>query len=430
MSETTWDKDSWDCLNYEIPYPIYFYFLDSALWQGGETSNSAILGNCPSLLSVHYSPFIERSDLDIAFINYDVDRFGAINPASPSLDFTPTVARITAITNNEKTLGFFDPYPTKPTYDKNSVRSANNESRLYNFPYRYGLLTDNISTPLEVYFHLCQNYPSVVNVRNTISDRCSYGLYIQGYKNDYEGAMEGMVNADSNELPCSSSAYSQWFATSKNQTQQATQQALQQSLFSQKSNIQLSAYDDLSNAITGTLGGLTSIAHGSLGGGLMNGASVGLGFGRGQMARNQMRQQGSLDRSGIIGQKMAQQRDLNNTPKTMISMGSNIIYGLDKGNKKVQLYRYGLQSTYAQRLGDYFAMFGYKQNKIMTLGNHINDRYYYNYIKTIDCNIANNIAPKEHLETMRKIFDNGVTIWHVSREGVEVGNYYYENAEV
>ena len=144
---------------------------------------------------------------------------------------------------------------------------------------------------------------------------------------------------------------------------------------------------------------------------------------------NQMQQQlNNQNTQNSINMAMAQANDMKSTPNTMLSMGSDVYFGLDKGNKKVNLYRFGLTDEYYQKLGDYFAMFGYKQNKVMTINRR--NRHYYNYIKTIGVNIKSSGVPRNHLEEIKSIYNNGVTIWHIDREGVEVGNYSMDNYEV
>ena len=140
------------------------------------------------------------------------------------------------------------------------------------------------------------------------------------------------------------------------------------------------------------------------------------------------RQLNNQSTQNSINMAMAQANDMKSTPNTMISMGSDVYYGLDKGNKKVNLYRFGLTDEYYQKLGDYFAMFGYKQNKVMTINRR--NRHYYNYIKTIGVNIKSSGVPRNHLEEIKSIYNNGVTIWHVDRNGVEVGDYSMDNYEV
>ena len=38
--------------------------------------------------------------------------------------------------------------------------------------------------------------------------------------------------------------------------------------------------------------------------------------------------------------------------------------------------------------------------------------------------------PRSHLEQLKEIFDNGVTVWHIDRNGVTVDDYSMDNYEV
>ena len=146
--------------------------------------------------------------------------------------------------------------------------------------------------------------------------------------------------------------------------------------------------------------------------------------------QNQTQQQlNNQSVQNAIASAMATSKDLKNTPNTMLSMGSDVYYGLDKGEKKVSLYRFGLTNDYYKRLGDYFAMYGYKQNKVMNINTR--SRNYYNYIKTIGVNLKSKGVPRNYLEEIKSIYNKGVTIWHVDRENFRsIGDYSKDNYEV
>ena len=58
---------------------------------------------------------------------------------------------------------------------------------------------------------------------------------------------------------------------------------------------------------------------------------------------------------------------------------------------------------------DYFNCYGYKVNSLKTP--NITGRVYWNYVKTVGCNVTAN-APQEDIEEIRALFDRGITIWH------------------
>ena len=76
-------------------------------------------------------------------------------------------------------------------------------------------------------------------------------------------------------------------------------------------------------------------------------------------------------------------------------------------------------------------MYGYKQNKLINISwNFLRSRYYFNYIKTVGMNLESRGVPKQYIEQIKSIFDNGITLWHVDREGVAMNDYQYENIEM
>ena len=68
-----------------------------------------------------------------------------------------------------------------------------------------------------------------------------------------------------------------------------------------------------------------------------------------------------------------------------------------------------IKAEYARIIDNFFTMFGYKVNVVKTPS--ITGRAYWNYVKTIDCNIEGDI-PQEDLQVVRKMFNNGCTFWH------------------
>lgn len=68
-----------------------------------------------------------------------------------------------------------------------------------------------------------------------------------------------------------------------------------------------------------------------------------------------------------------------------------------------------VRAEYARIIDDYFNMFGYKVNVVKTPS--ITGRKYWNYVKTIDCNVDGDV-PQEDLQVIRKMFDKGCTFWH------------------
>lgn len=410
------DQDIWSVpYRNGVPYPIYNYFLDEPLFDADERLNTDVLGHCPALLSVHYTPFLNREDLAIMKIPYDNARFGSVDKMRPNISGGQAyVYRIMEHTNQFRKLATFETYPNKPnTVGKGQERHWQNESKLYQYPYSYALINDYFNKPMEVQYHLCNSYEPELWIKNTVSDRCTYGLFINGYKNDTEGKIEAHLSGGGNELPCSSSAYAQFYASNKNQIAQNISNTFQQS-FLQTKHAKENAW------IQGVMS-LGNLASGNLMG------AVG-GVGGSYIGYQQQKESTRLDKRIAVQNSMAQQKDMMNVPNTMISQGSDIMYGLYNGDSKIDLFKMFIREEYAKKLGDYFAMYGYKVNKMWTV--RPRDRYYYNYVKTVGVNLKSKRVPRSHLDKFKEILDNGVTMWHVDRVGVTVGDYSMDNYEI
>ena len=416
-------EDSWGNENYGLPCALYFYYMGDDINAGNEYENwnteytNAVLGNCSAIQSVQYVPFLRKDDLMLNAVPYDIARFGQLQASHPKLDYAPYVYRVKALTTQVKSIGSFNCY--SPSKSIGGSRNWRNESRLYNYPYQFAMITDHLNPPMEIKYHLVPSSQANVKVIQTISDRCSYGIYVEGYKGD-NGQLEAMVSGEAHELPCSSSAYNQWFATNKNQVAQNVRN-MSETAFLQNGNI---IDNQKYNILNSTVGLIGSALSGNIGG--MASSVIG-GF-QNNMNMNFQQRMNNVGVQQQVAMNLAQQQDLRNTPNTIISMGSDVYYGLAKGGFSLDVYKFGLTNEYNQKLGDYFAMYGYKQNKVMNINTQ--NRYYYNYIKTVGANIQSSKIPRSHLEEIKSIFDNGVTIWHTFRDGVTVGDYSMDNREV
>jgi hypothetical protein len=78
---------------------------------------------------------------------------------------------------------------------------------------------------------------------------------------------------------------------------------------------------------------------------------------------------------------------------------------------------------YAERIDNYFSMFGYKVNALKVP--NIYGRAYWNYVLTKDVNIVGSV-PFNDMQKIKSVYNAGVTFWH----GDYVGNYSQNNAIV
>lgn len=93
-----------------------------------------------------------------------------------------------------------------------------------------------------------------------------------------------------------------------------------------------------------------------------------------------------------------------------VNLGSSnaTLLGYELMNNNI-FTRYGLKYQFAERIDQFFDMFGYQTNKLKTP--NINNRPNWNYIKTAGINLIGDI-PESDLQEIKSLFNEGVTLWH------------------
>lgn len=389
----------------DIPYGVYLYFLDASKMSNdyGDFDNVIPLTHANSILSIQSTPYIQSEDLILDEIPYDLDRYkylengGALGYDDGAM---PKVYRIKNMKGDNKPkiktkeIGEFACYYQQPPLQ--NERDWRNESKLYNYPYRFAYLFDGICQPWEIRYHNCKKNINKVKVKIALNMNADYKLLIENYKEDFDGFMEGWQVGTNKELPCISNTYLNWLATNKNQME---------------TTISNSTFNTFSQGVMGMIGnGLSGNIMGVLGSGFQATANT------------------IINKEMMTRQQIAQQRDMMNAPNKLISKGGDFILGIGETENHLKLIRYRQPDYVMEKIGTYFAMYGYKQNKMMNIEKR--SRYYYNYIKTIGINLETYGIPKNHVDILKSIYDKGVTIWHIDREGVRVGDYSKDNREV
>ena len=214
------------------------------------------------------------------------------------------------------------------------------------------------------------------------------------------------------------------------------------------------------SAIGGLSGGIASALTGNIGGAV--GSLVGAGLGIGQTAmQNQINtKQTNLQNANALANANAQASA--NSQSTAISNQlrqlttqyqnqTNIQNAMDSYNARIHdaqatadsivtgsndlmrqialdlntfvLYVYRPTDEYKQKLEKIWNMRGYATNTIDYP--NLRSKISWNYIQTVKCNIkGTNIDPND-LEKIKRVFDNGVTLWH----NKNVGDYSQNNGE-
>lgn len=117
----------------------------------------------------------------------------------------------------------------------------------------------------------------------------------------------------------------------------------------------------------------------------------------------------SINHDFYIKQQMAQIEKQKLLPDKVNMSGSNsTLIGYNLIDKNI-FTRYTIKRQFAERIDKFFDMYGYLTNTVKTP--NLNNRPNWNYIKTIGANIIGDI-PQEDIQTLKNIFDNGVTLWH------------------
>ena len=115
--------------------------------------------------------------------------------------------------------------------------------------------------------------------------------------------------------------------------------------------------------------------------------------------------------SGVLGIANTLGQFYEHSFNTMQACGNvnsgDVTYGM--GKLTFSGYFMTIKREYAKIIDDYFTMYGYKVNTLKTP--NITGRTYWNYVKTIGCNIVGDI-PQQDIEKIKDIFNNGVTLWH------------------
>ena len=110
-----------------------------------------------------------------------------------------------------------------------------------------------------------------------------------------------------------------------------------------------------------------------------------------------------------VKQQMAQIEKQKLLPDSVNLSSSNAtLLGFGLQDKNI-FTRYNIKAQFAERIDKFFDMYGYLTNKVKLPNTH--NRPNWNYVKTIGVNIIANI-PQTDLQTIKNIFDNGITLWH------------------
>ena len=419
---------------YNLPIGFYYYLIPR-----NKISSANYLGFVDTIQSLTFNPFIEEADINnIVECTFNSDKYGIPDGGIPKC------YRIESFDKIEKELGNINLFSSKNDYVGQQYPF---DPKLEMYPYTYYLITDYINPPLLIKPQFVNSLDNKIRVKVTttpLSAESKYNIYVDKYNGDDEGNLEGMSNATPLMLPVTSSIYSQFISTSMASFAQGNINAmlendktLNQGLASNALQYNINSGQNKRSGITGGISSILSILSGNILGGASNAFSTGTNYGfnsqvnqmQAQLTQNQLNEKAQLTEYEINTMAQAKITDMINTPNSIKTSGNDTLFNLVNSNQKIDIIKYQPKAKAKFKISMYFERYGYKFNEYGKLGNYINSRKYFNFVKTNSCNIATAKVPLIHLEEIKEIFNRGTTIWHVDR-GAEPLNYDVDNMEV
>jgi hypothetical protein len=354
------------------PTPLYYYIIPNV-----ETV-CVMLSDDPSIVSMSMIPFL----------TFNYDNLQDVTYTNTEHNTSFTMKRISTDQQTRKVLGSVSKYDGMDlplSFGVGHAKNYKNESKLLVYPYSYHTLTDYQGKPMIIKSEYLLHDDIEISIVQNISHEYKAKFYVSnGYKGEFDGKENCLFNTNINDLPLVTDVYKDY---------------VQQHKASFTTGMAMAG----ANAVVSTVAGLMSSPFG-----LAQGVSAG------------------MSALGQIAGELAKQKDLQNTPDTVRQMGNNISFDIADVNLGIRVCRLAIDPRIKQILGDYFAMYGYKCSSIKIP--NLRSRYYYNYIKTIGCNLNGDMDNKD-LAKLKTIYDTGITIWH-DREGVTPLRYAYDNVEM
>ena len=391
--------------DYTVIDGLYYYVVDKTT----SDVDLSYIGFVDTIQNITYNPFLDLIDFQCITAEFNTERFGQPKEG------TPKVNRIKQQNTRDRRLKDFYITPHTDT-------DYNDEPILNVYPFCYYTLTDGFGNikmiqpqflPLREYNGIAQ-YNMEIKVKTNINHDSKYLIYLNGYKSDYEGYIEGMVNKTPLVAPNKSSAFSNfWSRSSSSFISNYEVNKLENEL----------TYEQTSrgNMVNGVANGIGSLLSLNLGGAISNTAN---------MINNQINANQNYNMSEYAIEQSFNSKiaDYVKTPSTVKTLGNNMTFERSIYGNGIVLTRYQQTDTNRKKAKQYFKRYGYPYNHY-TKNPCIRTRKAYNYIKFTNCNIHGANIPQIHLVELKQIFENGLTFWHLDRTN-DIKNYEQDNSEV
>lgn len=214
------------------------------------------------------------------------------------------------------------------------------------------------------------------------------------------------------------------------------------------------------NAVSSLSGGIASVLTGDIGGGISSLAGSGLGLAQSAIQNQINTKQTNMQNANALANASAQASASSQSTAignalrnlaTSYQNTTNIQNAVDSYNAKIHdaqatadsivsgsndllrvqaldlstlvLYAYKPTQEYIDKLNQIWNMRGYATNTIDYPNLH--SKFLWNYIQTVKCDISGDGIDPSDLEKIKRVFDNGITLWHDKH----IGDYSRNNGE-
>ena len=214
------------------------------------------------------------------------------------------------------------------------------------------------------------------------------------------------------------------------------------------------------NAASNLSGGIASVLTGDIGGGISSLAGSGLGLAQSAIQNQINTKQTNMQNANALANASAQASASSQSTAignalrnlaTTYQNTTNIQNAVDSYNAKIHdaqatadsivsgsndllrvqaldlstlvLYAYKPTQEYIDKLNQIWNMRGYATNTIDYPNLH--SKFLWNYVQTVKCNISGDGIDPSDLEKIKRVFDNGITLWHDKN----IGDYSRNNGE-
>ena len=400
--------DSDSSIMNNLPIGYYYYYIPYNNLEYGK-----FLGVCSAIESLTYNPFLSDENVTYLEATYDKNRYGAINSGACTIKRVMSCSKINKeLSNNINLFNLNSPYDLKLQF----------------YPFTYYIITDYMNEPLLIKPQLVYNTNNklIVKIETTaISGR--YRLYVENNKNDRTGKLEGIINNMTYQLPVSSSAYSQFYASSMSSFNNNVTNSLLENDMSLRQNVNTATLNTKQSEFNAGLSAIASLLSGNLTGAVSNGVSLIQQQEKLDNLINNLNEQNKFKENEIISNKNAKINDLLNTPNSIKTSGNDSIFNLTINNRKIDVIKYTITPQYKKRINNYFKRYGYAFNDYAIP--NIYSRHDFNFLKCSVCHLISDSIPREHQEEIKAIFESGITMWHLEN-GVKPLDYSVSNKPV